>query len=305
MPDPIIDDKALDGNWYDSMAGEDAGKVEILSKFETADAFYDSHQGMANANWRAPFVPEGDDGKAMERFESPEAYGKAFKEAQATISAGFKPGVLPDGATDDDIKAFREANDIPADVEGYYENMPDGLILGDDDKPIADVFMNALHGANAPPAIGHALISAYNDFAEKEQDAQADMDIEQSKEATDELRGTWKGDYRQNINAVETFLEREFGKEVKDQMLNGRFGDGRAFMNDPKILEVLARVERTLNPLVPLHHTGDGDPVESMNDEITKIEKYMRTNRTDYYKDDKMQGRLRDLYEMRTKNQAA
>ncbi len=306
MVDPIIDN-ALNGNWYDSMAGEDTGKIEILSKFETADAFYDSHQGMANANWRSQFVAEGEEesfGKTMERFDSPQAFANSFKEAQQTISSGKMKDDLPGAdATEEDITAYRTANDIPLKVEGYYENMPEGLILGDDDKPIADVFMNALHGVNASPAVGHALISAYNDFAESEQDAQAEMDGEQSKVAIDELRNTWKGDYRQNINAVETFLNREFGKDGAEQIMGGRYADNRHFMNDPKVLEVFARVERVLNPLVPLHHTGDGDPVESMNDEIAKIEKFMRTNRPDYNKDDKMQHRYGDLLQMRIDNE--
>ncbi len=300
MPDPIIDDPTtpLEGNWYDAMAGEDTGKIEILSKFDSADAFYDSHQGMVNANWRAPFITEDDPKSAieMERFDSPLAYAKSFKEAQATISSGKLKDALPGAdATEDDITAYRVANDIPLEVEGYYKDMPDGLILGEDDKPVADVFMNALHKENAPPALGHALISAYNDFKESEQDAEAELDSMQAKEATDALRETWRGDYRQNINAVETFFKREFGEEDAEQLMAGRYLDGRHFMNNPTVLEVFARVERVLNPMVALHHVGDVTQEQSAKEEEAKILKFMRTNRPEYNKDMEMQKRLREL----------
>ena len=307
MPDPIIDDPntVVDGNWYDTMAGEDAGKIDILSKFDSADAFYDNHQELTNANWRTPFVAEGEDGKYMERFDSPAAFGKAFNEAQHTIRSGQLKSELPEGATDEDVAAFRKDNGIPAEAAGYMEGLPDGLVIGDDDKPIAEFFMNRLHSVNADPKVAHALLTGYSEFAEAEQDAQAQIDTADSKEATDALRNEWKADYRTNINAVETFLLNTFGKEVKEQFMNGRFGDGKAFMNDPRVLQAIAAVQRKIDPLVPLLHTGDGDPAESLNDEITKIELFMKEHRTKYNKDEPMQARLRELYDMRTKHQAA
>ena len=298
MTDPTIDNP-IDGNWYDTMAGEDAGRIEVLSQFETPEAFYTNHQEMANANWRTPFIAEGDDGKYMERFDSPAAFGKAFNEAQTTIRSGKIKADLPEGATDEDVKVYREANGIPLEPVGYYENMPEGLVLGDDDKAIADTFMGALHSVNADPKAAHALLGAYNDFAEAEQEAQAAADSTQSQEATDSLRTTWGADYRANINAVETFLTNTFGAEAKEQLMNGRFGDGRGFMNDPKILEGLASVQRQLDPLVPLIHDGNETAETSMNEEIAAIEKVMKEKRWEYNKDENMQARYRDLIDMR------
>lgn len=305
MPEPIIDN-AVDGNWYDDMAGDDAGRIEVLSKFDSPESFYSNHQALANANWRTPMAGEDEAfGKQLERFDSPASFASAYREAQKTISEGIKPARLPNGATDEDIAAFRTEHGIPLEAAGYYENMPEGLVLGEDDKPMADTFMDALHSVNAPPEVAHALIGAYTKFAESEQDAQSEVDSFQSKEATDELRTTWGADYRTNINAVDTFLTNTFGEEAKEQMMNGRFQDGRAFMNNTKVLEAIASVQRKLDPLVPLNFNGEGDPVESMNDEIKTIEKFMRTNRSEYNKDNDMQARLRTLYDLRTKNQAA
>ena len=306
MPDPIIDDTAADGNWYDSMAGEDQGRIDVLKEFDTADAFYANHQEMAGRNWRTEIA--GEDAKfakTLERFDSPAIFGKSFQEGQELISSGKMKDDLPAADADEEtVKAYREANNIPLEAADYLKDLPDGLILGEDDGPIAEVFMGALHSVHAPPTYAHALIGAYNSFAEQQQEAQSTLDIEQAKEATDSLRESWKGDYRANINMVGAFLEKTFGKEAKEQLLNGRFQDGRGFMNDPKILEGIAAVQRTLDPLTEIVPAG-GDAAQTLNDEIADIEKFMREHRTAYNKDEPKQLRLRQLYDIRIKHEEA
>ena len=302
MADPIIDDPStvVDGNWYDTMAGEDAGKIEVLKEFESADAFYDNHQEMVGRNWRTEIAGEDEKfAKTLERFDSPAAFGNSFQEAQQTVRSGNMKDDLPASDADDDsIKAYRESNSLPLEAAGYLENLPEGLVLGEDDAPIADAFMEALHSTYAPPAVAHALIAKYNEFAEQQQDAQNTLDVEQAKETTDSLREGWRGDYRVNINMVGKFLTRAFGAEVKDQLLNGRFQDGRAFMNDAKILEGLASMERIIDPLSVILD-NKGDPAQTLNDEIADIEKFMSEHRTAYNKDEVKQARLRQLYGLR------
>jgi len=302
MAEQTTDDTttALDGNWYDSMAGEDTGRIEVLSKFDSAEAFYNNHQEMANRDWRAEFA--GDDeafGKTLERFNDPGKFRDAYKEGQQFISAGKLKDDLPGpDASEEDVKTYREANDIPLEVGAYTENLPDGLILGEDDGPIAEVFMNALHGVHAPVGTGHALIGAYNKFQEEAQDAEAALDTTQAGETTEALRQNWGADYQANINLVGAFLENTFGKEAKEQLLNGRFQDGRAFMNDPKILEGIATVQRQLDPLTRMVKPG-GDAAQTLNDEIAEIEKFMSEHRTEYNKDETKRLRLRQLYQIR------
>ncbi len=311
MPDPIIDDPntVLDGEWYDAVAPEteeNAAAREMYAKFETHDAFLTAHNEAVNRNWRAEIAGEDDKfATTLERFENPGAFGNAFREAQQTISAGKYKETLPaSDASEDDVKAYREANGIPFEAKGYLENLPDGLVLGDDDAPIAEVFMDALHSVHAPPGVAHALIAKYSEFAEEAQASREELDIEQSKEATDSLRAQWKGDYRANFNMVGAFLENTFGKEVKDQLLNGRFQDGRAFMNDPKVMMGLAAAQRKLDPVTQIVPSGE-DPEATLNEEIAEIELYMKEHRTAYNKDETKQARLRQLYDIRTKHKEA
>ena len=300
MPDPIFDKNALDGNWYDSMAGEDEARIEVLKEYKSADDFYNSHQTMVKANWRDPIAgDDADFGKQLERFDSPAAFGASFKTAQDKISSGKMKDDLPAADADEPtVKAYREANGIPLEAAGYLKDLPDGVVLGEDDMPIAEVFMGALHSVHAPPAYAHALIGAYNAWSEEQQEAQNTLDVEQAKATTDTLRESWKGDYRANINLAGAFLENTFGKEFKQQLLEGRLADGRAFMNAPEMLEGLAQAQRKLDPLTQILPPG-GDPEKTLNDEIAEIEKFMREHRTAYNKDEGKSNRLRDLYQLR------
>jgi hypothetical protein len=288
-------------HWAESLVGDNTERLEAMKGYESPDAFFTEFDGLKNRDWRKEVA--GDDDKFMstlQRFASPVEFGNSFREAQQTIRSGkFKqpPGA---DASAEDIEAYREANGIPKDSSGYLQNLPDGLVIGEHDKPIVEDLFAALHAKNAPTNIALATIEWYNGFAEKQQEAQAEMDNQQSTEANDLLRNEWGTDYRANINLVNGLLESTFGKEAKDQLLNGRFGDGRAFMNDPKVLNGLMALARKTNPVLELG-MNKGDPMQSLNDEISGLEKYMRQERHKYNNDVKAQDRLRQLYDIRIK----
>lgn len=128
------------------------------------------------------------------------------------------------------------------------------------------------------------------------------LDEQQSTETNDSLRSEWGSDYRPNINAIEGFIAKTFGKDAAEQLLNGRYKDGRAFMNDPDVLKGLAMVARKIDPLMQMGDTNT-DNVTTMNDEIAKLEKYMREERTAYNADAPAQARLLELYDIRIEHQ--
>lgn len=290
-----------DEHWSTVLVGDDATpeRIEALKEFETPIAFFDAHDNLANADWRKPLA--GDDDKflsTLQRFSAPEDMGNAFREAQQTIRSGQLQKPLADDASEEDVKAWRESNNIPLESAQYMENLPEGLVIGDDDKEIFGDFFEHLHAKNVKPEIAHDIISWYNGFAEKEQDAQADMDTEQAKTADDTLREDWASDYRANINLVNGMISSSFGKEAAEQLLNGRFPDGRAFMNDPAVVKGFAEIARQLNPIMELGGPH-GEIQQTMNDEIATLEKYMAEERTKYNADTKAQERLRKLYQIR------
>ena len=293
-------------DWHESISDGNEERAEALGKFESADAYFESTAASAteletlqNKNWRDDFA--GDDDKfktTLERYNTAADLGNAFREQKATISAGKFREPLAEEATEDDIKAYREANGIPMEAKGYMENLPEGLVVGEEDQEVMGDFMGVLHGMNVDPKVGHEIIKWYNGFAQSEQDAQAEMDAEQHQETEDALRTEWGADYRANINLAGAFLESNFGEEAKEQFMNGRYQDKRGFMNDPAVLQVLAGLQRKLDPVTQIHPPGGGDPVETVQEEIATINKFMREHRTEYNKDQKMQDRLGELIQM-------
>lgn len=302
MSDNPIDNPT---DWIDTLAGDNTEIREQLSNFDSKDAFLSDYTSAKNADWRDGIAGEDEKFKStLERFKSPGDFGNAFREAQQTIRSGqFKqpPG---EDATPEQIASFREANNIPQEAAGYLENLPDGLVLGDEDKELFTDFLGAIHEVNADPAIAHKAVEWYNGFKEKEQDYLASTDAAQHQETEDQLRQEWGGDYRQNINLVGAFLEKTFGAEVKEVLMDARGPDGRAIMNHIGVLQGLADQARaTLHPM-QLAGQSAGDAMKATDDEIAEIEKVMRENRAAYNKDEAMQARLRDLYEIRSKHAA-
>jgi len=292
-----------DPHWSAELVGDNEERATAMAAFETPADFFAAND--TATDWRRGVA--GDDDKyytELQRFGTAQDYGNSFREAQQTIRSGTMKAELSAEASEDEVKSWREDNGIPAEAAGYLENLPEGLVIGENDKDIMLDFMGAMHSKNADPAIAHSAIEWYNNFAEREQEAQSELDTQQSTEANDLLRNDWGPDYRANLNLVEGFVKSTFGEEAAANLLNGRYGDGRAFMNDPDVLKGLASVARVVTPIMEMggdHHTAQ----QSLNDEITSIEKMMSDDRTAYNKDEKAQARLRQLYDIRIKQAAA
>ncbi len=291
-------------HWSTSLVGDNADRAEALKSYETPDAFLTEFDGLKNKDWRKEIA--GDDDKflsTLQRYNSAADLGNAFREQRTVISSGAYKAPPGPEAKPEDIAAYREANGIPAEPKGYLENLPTGMVVGEQDKAIFEDFMGALHAKNAPPEYAHAAIEWYNNFAEQQQDQIAQMDLQQSTEANDQLRTDWGPDYRANINLVNGLVASTFGKEAAEQILNGRYQDGRAFMNDPNVLKGLAALARVTNPVMEM----GGDSItaqQSLNDEIKDLEKFMKEHRTEYNNDVAKQDRLRSLYDIRIKQAA-
>ncbi len=305
ITNPITDPSEPD--WFKDMVNDDTPpeRVEFLKSFDTQDALIDSAQTASNANWRDAFAGEDEKFKSqLERYAKPEDLGKAFREQRATISSGNLKQSPDENATPEDLAAFRVANNIPAEAAGYLENLPEGLVLGEDDKEIFESFAGAMHEMNVEPAVMHKVIDWYNGFAEDQQDTMAELDHGHHQETEDALRTEWGTDYRANINLVGSLIEGTFSEENAAAILNARDGDGRAIMNIPGVLQGLSELSRKLNPVNQIAPAAGRTPDQTLEDEIADIEKFMKDDRKAYNKDERKQARLRDLYQIRIDHEA-
>lgn len=295
--------------WYGEMAGDNSERAEALGKFESADAFFTAHDELAtnldtlqNKNWRDDFAGDDDKFKStLERYSTPADLGSAFREQKATISGGQYDKPPGEGATDDDIKAYREANNLPMEAAGYLDDLPDGLIVGEDDKVIMTDFMGTLHGLNVSREVGHEIIKWYNGFAESQQDAIAELDSEHEAESIDVLRDQWGSDYRANMNLSGAFIKGSFSEEAQDILKDARGKDGRAVMFSPSVVEGFAATQRRIDPTTELIPAGTGDAQQTLKTEIAGLNELMRDRSGEYWKGPKAQGnqdRLRQLLQI-------
>jgi hypothetical protein len=313
MTDQTTDDhqNTVTNDWYGDLAGDNAELGEKLGQFESFDAFVEDYDSAKNFDWRTGVAGDDDKFKSnLERFDSLEAFGNSWRESQQKIRSGQLLPTLSEDASEDEIKAFREQNNIPLEVDQYLEDLPDGLVVGEEDRDVMLDFLGAMHEINAPKEVGNKLVEWYDTFREKQQDAIAELDAEQSREATDFLRSTesgWGNDFRTNMNLINSVLDQHFSEEAKGQLLNGRYMDGRGFFNDPSVLMGLASLARQVNDVAPLI-AQDPDKMQSLNDEIAGLEAKMADRTSDYWKGpqaNQNQARYRELLDLRLKSDKA
>ena len=71
--------------------------------------------------------------------------------------------------------------------------------------------------------------------------------------------------------------------------------DGTMLKDNVAVQQFLLDMALTFNPASTLTPGQGGDVNASIEDELDTIKKYMRTNRKEYDKDEKMQARYREL----------
>lgn len=244
-------------------------------------------------NWRDRFSA-GDEKKAniAARYTSPEAAFDALIAAQNKIHSGnlkeVKP--FPEKGLPEEQAAWRRDNGLPEAPDKYSL---DGLVIGEKDKPFIDNFLKAAHSKNLSNEQAAAVVEWHFANQEAQMDAREQKDRETAKQVQDGLRQEWGGEYRANMNRVESLLGTA-PSGVKEKLLSARFQDGTAVFNDPNVLKFLAGLSMEISPATTLVGSG-GDQIGAIGDEIGKIEKFMRTNKQEYFKDEAMQLRYRNL----------
>lgn len=295
--------------------GSDAGRDEAGAEAE-ADQGSDAAETLADAanrpddkskepakadwpdDWREKLAG-GDEKllKQLRRYQSLKAWSDAGVAARQKISSGEYRAPLPKDASDDQVKAWRAENGIPETPEGYLEALPDGLNIGEDDKPIIGKFAQEMHGLNASPEVVGKAVDWYFREQEAQAAAQKEADKKAMRDAEDELRAEWGAEYRSNINALNNWLDGA-PEGLKDNILSARLGDGTILGNNPAAVRWLTSLAAEMNPGGTIAPGSGMSNAESVESEIARLEKLMRTDRKAYQKEE---GKYLQLLEARAK----
>jgi len=295
----------------DTLAPDAGNPAEVATQdAQTADAVVEPVKAEAEPekviapdwpdDWRDKLA-KGDDKarKRLDRFQSPADVMKSWQELERRMSSGEVKAKLPDNATEEQIAAWRKDNGIPDKPDGYLEKLPNGLVIGDEDKPILEGYLARVHGKNASPEIVADTVAWYYAQQEETIAAQAEADKAYGRQSEDALRAEWGGEYRANVNSVMSFLKTapadDNGTPLSDLLMGARMADGTLFGSNPAALRWLARLANDANPAGFVAPGAGGSQIDAINTELDTIRKAMRENRAAYDKDEKMQERFRTL----------
>jgi hypothetical protein len=266
----------------------------------------------ANDDWRTTFATAEDgttDDKLLKflgRYHSPNAAIAAWKKNNDDIATGKYVKPLGDDPTDDELASYRKDFGIPDDPAGYLEKLPDGLVVGEDDKPFVEKFLSEMHGTNAPPAAVNAALKSYYSIVAEQEAARADADA-QAREVNDEaLRSEWGPDYKRNLTAAKSYLG-TLPESVRSMFEAGRLPDGTAVGNNSDVVFWLTSLALAENPLATVVPGAGANQAAAIGDEITALKKEMGDLNSSYWKGpeaEKKQARYRELVEASQKLQS-
>lgn len=279
------------------------GNAELVGQFSTYEsaeaALLDLSTKGWGPNWREQ-AAGSDQAKLAElrRYQTPGAAIEALFAGKERIRQGDLARPLPENPNEQEVQAYRQAQGVPEKPEGYSQNLPQGLVLGEADKPVYDSLMADLHKVHTPPRIAHAILGWYNKQVEAEIAAVAEQDSRDREEMQTQLRQDWGGDYKANVNINKNYLA-TLPQKLQDAIGHARDEDGRGLLNNVEFMNWMTTVARSMMDSSALLPDTSGGNLKTVASRIAEIEGVMSTDRKRYNADKGMQDELEKLYETR------
>lgn len=246
-------------------------------------------------DWRADMA--GEDKELLGflgRYHSKEAGLKAWKKLNDDFRSGKFVKPVDENSTDEEKTAWRNALGVPDAPEGYLDKLPDGLVIGDDDKGPIEQVLKAMHESGAPKGVVEAMLSSYYDLVESQDAERFEANEAARRETEDTLRSEWGPEYRRNVNALTNFIG-TLPEGVGSVFLEAVDGNGVKIANNPEFLKWAMGIALDKNPHMTVVPGAGANQASAIAEEIANIEKTMRDNRPEYNRNDGMQKRYREL----------
>lgn len=245
--------------------------------------------------WREELAA-GDE-KAVERlkrFQAPGDIFKSFRALEQRMSSGeLKANVpFPEKGSAEEKTAWRQAQGLPETPDKYEVKLPDGIVIGEHDKPLVDTFLKDAHAANLPPSAVNTALTSYFKMQEA-QIAEGKKAWDEGLKATeDALRVEWGQDYRKNIQHLEGFVSEWIGDEaLRTKVMNGA-------KSDAGFAKALMGLILQVDPVGTVVTAEGQNQVQALSDEIANLVKMSGDKNSEYWKGPKAahhQARLREL----------
>jgi hypothetical protein len=233
-------------------------------------------------SWREDLA--GDDKafrKTLDRFDSPAALAKAYKELTVRLSSGDLKATKPppDNATPEQLAAWRAEQGLPQSAAAYVDGLQlgDGTVTGEAEKAFLASFADeALKGRWTADQYNRA-VRWYFDARDRLAAQRDHADAAFKHEASAGLMREWGHDYAANRNAIAQFFDRSFPENFTEALLTARLPDGRVLANHPIFNKAILEVAKSINPSGAMLPNAAGGGLSGVESRIAEIEgKYMR-----------------------------
>lgn len=229
-------------------------------------------------NWRD--LMAGQDAKFKERlarFTDPGKVGESYRNLETKLSSGQYKPVLSDKATPEEVAAYRKASGIPEKAEGYLSALPEGYVIGEEDKPMYLGFAEKLHARNADPAIFQDVVDMSLALIEQNMNDTITAQTEYKEATRHQLYQEWgAGEYKMNVNAVANWLQGA-PEDLREVLEGAQLADGNLMFNDARFLKFIAQHLRDTNPAMAIMPAGGGDAIDALQAKLADNRNLMRT----------------------------
>lgn len=247
------------------------------------------------SQWREKLA--GDDDKLKKlasRYTSPKAVLEALAAAQSKIRSGGVKAPLKADASPEEVAAWRAENGVPAEPAGYKLELPDGLVLGEADKPVADKFIERMHAKNAPPELVNEAVGWYLSQQEEMLNARDAFDAEAASKAEEALRDEYGRQYKPFVAAATQLIP----NGIREAFLDARLETGERIGNNAQVIRWLAQVAAELNPAATVVPGSGTNAAQAIESELIGLKKMMGDHSSEYWRGpeaSKHQARYREL----------
>lgn len=241
-------------------------------------------------DWREQVAGEDEAFKNdLKRYTSFDKWVESGWNAKQNIRKGETSTGLPDEPSDEQMAAYREANDIPAGFADYKIELDGGMELSEMDMEVMETVQKVAHEQNMSNETLSAITNVHLQAREaqlQQLEAQDGLDHQATEKI---MRDNWGGNYDTNMGSVLSMLGR-LPEDIRDEVIMGRTASGKGLMNTPEFVQMLADVALEVNPMANI--PGGADNMDGTADQIiSKVKTIFAEGReaTDYYKDEKLQ----------------
>lgn len=231
--------------------------------------------------------------KQLERRGSVAEVLKWALNADKKIAKGEFKRPLPENPTDEELSTWRKENQVPEKAEEYSIDIGNGVVFGENDKPVIDDFLAHAHKANMPQPFVKEALAWYHQNQERQQIEQVEFDKTFKNEALQALKEEYGPELKANLNAISTIFANA-PEGLYNSILTARTANGEKLGDHPDMIRWLTGLVREVNPMATVVPAGGS--VQGFNDEVASLEKRMKDDYPGWMNDKQAQARLQELY---------